>query len=141
MLVAREVIPYMKKQQFGRIVFTSSNVGRRGLPYRADYVCTKWAILGLTQTLALELADFNIRVNAVCPGPVTGDLINEVVDFHARSENRPAEEIHREWANAAPMKRYIEPEEVANVMMFLCSDQSSAMTGQALNVTCGFIMT
>lgn len=141
MLVAREVIPYMRKQKFGRIVFTSSNVGRRGLPYRADYVCAKWAVLGLCQTLALELVDDNIRVNTVCPGPVTGELIDEVVDFHANSENRPAEEIHKEWAEAAPMKRYIEPEEVVDVMMFLCSDQSSAMTGQALNVTGGFIMT
>jgi NAD(P)-dependent dehydrogenase (short-subunit alcohol dehydrogenase family) len=140
MLVAREVIPYMRKQKSGGIVFTSSNVGKRGLPYRADYVCAKWAVIGLTQTLALELVDDNIRVNAVCPGPVTGELIDEVVDFHASSENRPAEEIHREWAEAAPMKRYVEPEEVAGVMMFLCSEQSSAMTGQALNVTCGFIM-
>jgi NAD(P)-dependent dehydrogenase (short-subunit alcohol dehydrogenase family) len=140
MLVSREVIPYMRRQKSGSIVFTSSNVGKRGLPYRADYVCAKWAVIGLTQTLALELVSDNIRVNAVCPGPVTGELIDEVVDFHANSENRPAEEIHREWAEAAPMKRYVEPEEVANVMMFLCSEQSSAMTGQALNVTCGFIM-
>jgi NAD(P)-dependent dehydrogenase (short-subunit alcohol dehydrogenase family) len=141
MLVAKEVIPYMKSKHSGCIVFTSSNVGRRGLPYRADYVCSKWAIIGLTQTLALEVVDFNIRVNAVCPGPVTGELINEVVDFHAKSENRLAEEIHMEWANSAPMKRYITPEEVVKVMKFLCSDDSSAMTGQALNVTGGFIMT
>ncbi len=70
MLCSQAVIPFMKARGGGAIVNVSSNVGRRGFPNRAPYVCSKWALHGLTQTLALELAADNIRVNAICPGPV-----------------------------------------------------------------------
>ena len=85
MLVTREVIPHMIARGSGRIVNIASNVARRGLPWRADYVCSKWALLGLTQTLALELADHGIRVNAVCPGPIQGERIEQLVRMHADS--------------------------------------------------------
>ena len=104
-------------------------------------MCSKWAILGLTQTLALENAEHNIRVNAVCPGPIEGDRIEEVVANQARVEGKLPAGIRSERANAAPMRRFIAPEEVAKTMMFLCSSEASAMTGQALNVTGGFLMT
>jgi 2-hydroxycyclohexanecarboxyl-CoA dehydrogenase len=141
MLVTRAVLPFMIAARSGAIVTTASNVARRGLPFRADYVCSKWAILGLTQTLARENAQHNIRVNAVCPGPIKGDRIEEVMANQARVEGKPLEEIRNEWTNAAPMRRFIEPEEVVRTMMFLCSAEASAMTGQALNVTGGFLMT
>ena len=141
MLVSREVIPHMINRRSGNIVMTASNVARRGLPYRADYVCSKWALLGLTQTLALELVDHGIRVNAVCPGPISGDRIEQIMEMHAEAEGNAVEAVRKGWADAAPMKRFIEPEEVARVVMFLASDASSAMTGQALNVTGGFLMT
>jgi NAD(P)-dependent dehydrogenase (short-subunit alcohol dehydrogenase family) len=140
MLVTREVAPLMVKGG-GRIVNVASNVARRGLPFRADYVASKWAVLGLTQTLALELVQHGIRVNAVCPGPVEGDRIEQVMEAHATAEGRSRVEVRRAWAEEAPMKRLIEPDEVAAVVRFLVSDESSAMTGQALNVTGGFIMT
>ncbi len=141
MLVTREVIPYMEARRSGRICNLSSNVGRRGLPYRGDYVCTKWAMLGLTQTLALELAPHGIRVNAVCPGPIEGDRIEQVMDMHAAAEGKSRAEMRSAWEQAAPMKRFAKPEEVAAQIAFLCSDDSSCMTGQGLNATCGFIMT
>jgi NAD(P)-dependent dehydrogenase (short-subunit alcohol dehydrogenase family) len=140
MLVTREVAPLMVEGG-GRIVNVASNVARRGLPFRADYVASKWAVLGLTQTLALELVQHGIRVNAVCPGPVEGDRIEQVMEAHATAEGRSRVEVRRAWAEEAPMKRLIEPDEVAAVVRFLVSDESSAMTGQALNVTGGFIMT
>lgn len=141
MLVTREVIPLMEARRSGRICNLSSNVGRRGLPYRGDYVCTKWAMLGLTQTLALELAPHGIRVNAVCPGPIEGDRIEQVMDMHAAAEGLSRTEIRAAWEQAAPMKRFATPEEVAALIAFLCSEDSSCMTGQGLNATCGFIMT
>jgi NAD(P)-dependent dehydrogenase (short-subunit alcohol dehydrogenase family) len=141
MLVTREVIPYMEARRFGRICNLSSNVGRRGLPYRGDYVCTKWAMLGLTQTLALELAPHGIRVNAVCPGPIEGDRIEQVMDMHAAAEGATRPQVRAAWEQAAPMKRFARPEEVAAQIAFLCSEDSSCMTGQGLNATCGFIMT
>jgi NAD(P)-dependent dehydrogenase (short-subunit alcohol dehydrogenase family) len=140
MLVTREVAPLMLEGG-GRIVNVASNVARRGLPFRGDYVASKWAVLGLTQTLALELVQHGIRVNAVCPGPVEGDRIEQVMEAHATAEGRSRVEVRRAWAEEAPMKRLIEPDEVAAVVRFLVSDESSAMTGQALNVTGGFIMT
>ena len=107
----------------------------------AGYVCSKWALLGLTQTLALENAAHNIRVNAVCPGPIEGDRIEDVMAHHAKAEGKTIAEVRRDWEDAAPMKRFVTPEEVVNAMLFLCSEESSAMTGQALNVTGGFLMT
>ncbi len=140
MQVSREIIRSMVKRQAGRIVNIASNVARRGLPFRADYVCSKWAVLGLTQTLALELVDHGIRVNAVCPGPIEGDRIEQLVAMHAEAEGLSFEEMHKAW-EGCPMKRFIHPREVAQTVMFLLSDESSAMTGQALNVTGGFLMT
>jgi len=140
MLVTRAVLPLMIAAGAGAIVSTASNVARRGLPYRADYVCSKWALLGLTQTLALENARHNIRVNAVCPGPIEGDRIEDVMRHHADIEGKSLADVRREW-EATPMNRFVEPQEVASVMLFLCSFESSAMTGQAINVTGGFIMT
>lgn len=140
MLVCREIIPYMIAKKSGRILNVASNVARRGLPFRSDYVCSKWALLGLTQTLALELVSHNIRVNAVCPGPIEGERIEQLVKMHAEAEGVDLAAMHKAWENV-PMKRFAKPQEVAGVIKFLCSDDSSAMTGQALNVTCGFIMT
>ncbi len=141
MLVTREVIPYMDARRSGRICNLSSNVGRRGLPYRGDYVCTKWAMLGFTQTLALELAPLGIRVNAVCPGPIEGDRIEQVMEMHAAAEGRTKAAVRVDCEQAAPMRRFANPEEVASLIAFLCSEDSSCMTGQGLNATCGFIMT
>ncbi|MFZ5833531.1 MAG: SDR family NAD(P)-dependent oxidoreductase [Planctomycetota bacterium] len=140
MLVCREIVPHMIGRKSGRIVNMASNVARRGLPFRADYVSSKWALLGFTQTLALELVEHNIRVNAVCPGPIEGDRIEQLVAMHAEAEGKSFDEMHKAWENV-PMKRFAKPEEVADVVKFLASDESSAMTGQSLNITCGFIMT
>lgn len=140
MLVTRAVLPLMIAAKAGAIVTTASNVARRGLPYRADYVCSKWALLGLTQTLALENAPHNIRVNAVCPGPIEGNRIEDVMAHHAEVEGKTLTQVRKEW-EAVPMGRFVEPQEVTATMMFLASAEASAMTGQALNVTGGFIMT
>ena len=108
MLVCREITPHMIVRRSGRIVNMASNVGRRGLPFRADYVCSKWALLGFTQTLALELAPHNIRVNAVCPGPIVGDRIEQLVAMHAQAEGKSFDEMHRAWEDV-PMKRSRNP--------------------------------
>lgn len=141
MLVTQAVIPYMIARKAGAIGTTASNVARRGLPYRADYVCAKWALLGLNQTLALELAQHNIRVNAVCPGPIEGDRIEDVMAKQGAIEGKSVTQMRKEWEDASPMKRFVTPEEVTAALLFLTSDASSGMTGQALNVTAGFLMT
>jgi NAD(P)-dependent dehydrogenase (short-subunit alcohol dehydrogenase family) len=140
MLITRAVTPMMVGSGGGSIVNVASNVGKRGLPYRADYVASKWGIIGLTQTLALELADRRVRVNAVCPGPVEGTRIEAVMLGHAVAEGRTVADVRREWESQAPLKRFVRPEEVAEVVCFLAGQASSAMTGQAINVTGGLIM-
>jgi NAD(P)-dependent dehydrogenase (short-subunit alcohol dehydrogenase family) len=141
MLCSREAVRKMTAQRFGTIVNIASNVARRGLPYRGCYVSTKWAMLGFTQTLALETVEYGIRVNAVLPGPVPTPHLEEVMAIHAQVEGKSRDAVAEDWRVSAPMKRFIEAEEVANVALFLAGDQSSAMTGQSLNVTAGFIMT
>ncbi|MCD7737410.1 MAG: SDR family oxidoreductase [Lachnospiraceae bacterium] len=138
MMVCRELIPILNKEK-ANIVNMSSNVSKRGIPERSDYCCSKWAILGLTETLALELVDRNIRVNAVCPGPISGERAEQLIRMHAEAEGKTYEQVYAEWVNV-PMKRFIDPEEIANVIKFLSSDMSSAMTGQALNITGGMLM-
>jgi NAD(P)-dependent dehydrogenase (short-subunit alcohol dehydrogenase family) len=140
MMCSREALRCMIQRKSGNIVNIASNVARRGLPYRGCYVSTKWAMRGFTQTLALETAEFNIRVNAILPGPVPTPHLEEVMRLHAQVEGKRPEEVDEDWRRSAPMKRFIEPQEIGNVAVFLASDLSSAMTGQSINVTCGFIM-
>jgi len=153
MMVTRELTPLLKEAGApssnttkancvgggAAIVNISSNVSKRGLPLRADYVCSKWALLGLTQTLALELVNDGVRCNAVCPGPINVDRIDQVVAMHAEMEGKTAEDMRAEW-EGVPMQRFVESEEVTNAVMFLASSASSAMTGQAHNITGGFLM-
>jgi len=142
MLCCREAVRQMKKQGGGgAIVNVSSNVGRRGFPNRAPYVCSKWAMHGLGQTLALEVARHGIRVNTICPGPVMTDRLRESMKRMAAARGLSVDEVRRQWEAESPMGRFATPEECAEVALFLASDASSSMTGQALNVTCGVIMT
>ncbi|MCW2853357.1 MAG: family oxidoreductase [Nocardioides sp.] len=141
MLCTQAAARRMRPRGQGWIVNIASNVARRGLPNRSAYVSSKWATLGFTQTAALELVDAGIRVNAVCPGPVATPHLDEVMQGHAHAEGKSVEDVAEEWRTGAPMKRFIELEEIANVAFFLATDASSAMTGQALNVTGGLIMT
>lgn len=140
MLVSRATLPFMLARGAGSIAMTASNVSKRGLPYRADYVCAKWALLGFNQTLALELAPLGIRVNAVCPGPIEGDRIEDVMERSAGAEGKTIAQVRHEWESAAPMGRFVTADEVTAAFLFITSDDASAMTGQALNVTGGFIM-
>ena len=140
MLCCREAISHLKRGG-GAIVNISSNVGRRGFRNRAPYVCAKWALHGLTQTLALELAGSGVRVNAVCPGPVLTERLLGSMEEMAAARGLTSAEVQREWEAESPMGRFATIEECAQVTLFLACDDSSAMTGQALNVTAGVIMT
>jgi NAD(P)-dependent dehydrogenase (short-subunit alcohol dehydrogenase family) len=140
MLCCREAVPHMKAGG-GTIVNISSNVGRRGFPNRAPYVCSKWALHGLTQTLALEVARFGIRVNAVCPGPVATERLQGSMKKMAAARGVAVEQIQHEWEKESPMGRFATERECAMVTLFLACADSSAMTGQALNVTAGVVMT
>lgn len=141
MVMCREAVKVMTPRQSGCIVNVSSNVGRRGFAHRAPYVCGKWAMHGLAQTLALETAKDGIRVNTICPGPVMTDRLAGSMKAMAVARGISPDAVQREWERESPMGRFATPEECAAVALFLASDDSSGMTGQALNVTAGMMMT
>lgn len=133
------VAPYMKKAGGGNIVQINSKSGKKGSYKNSAYASSKFGGIGLTQSLALELVEDNIRVNAVCPGNMLDSplWVNSLFKQYAKNQGITEEEVRTKYVNQVPMKRGCQYEDVANVMVFLLSDASSYMTGQAINVTGG----
>jgi NAD(P)-dependent dehydrogenase (short-subunit alcohol dehydrogenase family) len=140
-LASRAVIPMMAHQKSGgNIVMISSGAGRRGYPLRSPYAASKWAMIGLTQTLAMEWGGEGIRVNCICPGAVEGPRIEAVFRARAEAMNLPYEQVKRGFVSGAAMHRMVTEEEVARVAVFLVTDLSAGLTGQTINVDAGGIM-
>jgi NAD(P)-dependent dehydrogenase (short-subunit alcohol dehydrogenase family) len=139
-LASRAAIPAMVKQKTGNILMISSGAGRRGYPFRSPYAASKWAMIGLTQTLAGEWGVEGIRVNCICPGAVEGDRIERVIQARAEATKTPYEQVKRNFTATAAMQRMVTEEEVARVSLFLASDLSAGVTGQTINVDAGNIM-
>lgn len=133
----KHVLPVMIAQKSGTIVNTSSAAGYIGFAGMSAYIASKHAVLGLTKTAALEVAKMGIRVNAVCPGPVNTRMMRSLEDGLAPGAG-PA--FQEQMAAGIPDGRYAEPEEVANLMLYLASDLSSHITGQGHRIDGGFFM-
>ena len=131
------VLPHMLARGRGSIVNIASWSGKSGAAYFGPYCASKFAVIGLTQSLAKEVAGRGIRVNAVCPGIVAGTEMRARVDAESRALGRPTS---TDRVDGIPMGRLAEPEDVAGVVAFLVSDDARYMTGQALNVTGGLWM-
>jgi NAD(P)-dependent dehydrogenase (short-subunit alcohol dehydrogenase family) len=140
MMCTRTALASMMQRGTGNILNIASNVGKRGVPLRSAYSCSKWAMIGLTQTAALEAAPHGIRVNALCPGNVDTPHLQQVVQMHADAEGMTFEAYSEMLRKLSPMGRYVALDEIADTALFLVCDDSSAMTGQAMNVTAGWIM-
>lgn len=137
---ARAAIPHLRESESGRIVNLSSMSGKRPLRDRTPYTTAKMGVIGFTRTLATELASDDVTVNAVCPGSVEGERLEAVIEGQARSQNRPVEEVEREFKQVSPMAQFVQAGDVADTVLFLCSEQAERMTGQDLNVTAGIVM-
>jgi NAD(P)-dependent dehydrogenase (short-subunit alcohol dehydrogenase family) len=138
MLCMREAARLMIAQKSGSIVNMSSLMGLQGYPLRSAYSATKFALIGMTQAVAREVGPSGVRVNALCPGAVNGELMNRVIAKRAAAENKPKEQIVREnYTDAAALRRWVEPEEVAEAALFLASDASSSITGETIKVDAG----
>jgi ketoreductase len=137
-LVTRGALPLMRDGS--RIVNMSSVLGRFGVPGYTAYCASKHAVIGFTRALALELAPRAITVNAVCPGWVDTDMAVEGMTLGAAATGTTYEEFRRRALKAVPIKRIIQPEEVARLVKFLAAPESSAITGQTYNVCGGQIM-
>jgi NAD(P)-dependent dehydrogenase (short-subunit alcohol dehydrogenase family) len=128
-------------QRVGCIVNTASLAAKVGAPLLAHYSASKFAVLGWTQALARELAPHAIRVNAVCPGFVKTGMQAREIQWEARLREISPERVAAEYIAQTPLGRLEQPEDVADVVVFLCSDQARFMTGQGVNITGGVYMT
>jgi len=136
----RAAIPHLREGDApGRIVNVSSMSGKRPLEDRTPYTTAKMGVIGFTRTLAVELADADVTVNAVCPGSVAGDRLDAVIEAQAESRGEPVAAVRREFREVSPMNEFVGPEDVADTVLFLCSDRAARMTGQDLNVTAGIV--
>ncbi|WP_299474995.1 L-iditol 2-dehydrogenase [uncultured Roseibium sp.] len=131
------VIPFMKKRGGGAIINFSSQAGRRGEPNITLYCSTKAAIISITQSLALELATDNIRVNAIAPGVIDTPMWDVVDAQFSQYENKPRGQKKREVGEAVPLGRMGDPRDIADPCVFLASDASRYITAQTLNVDGG----
>ena len=138
--VSKAAIPHLKAQEYGRIVNLSSVSGKRPLRDRTPYTTSKMGVIGFTRTLATELAEHGITVNAICPGSVEGPRLDDVIENQARSQGRPAEEVEREFRDASPQNEFVSAGDVAETALFLCSRGADRITGQDLNVSAGKVM-
>jgi len=120
----------------GVIINASSNSGKTPGRFQAAYAASKFAVVGLTQALAMELGPYNIRVNAYCPGIVETDMWDYIDERLAELTNTPVGQARRETVSQIPLGRAANEEDVAKVVVFLASDDSAYMTGQSLNI-CG----
>ena len=137
-LMTRAILPVM--HDGGRIINMSSVLGRFGVPGYTAYCASKHAIIGFTRALALELAPRAIAVNAICPGWVDTDMAVEGMTLGAQAMGTSYEEFRRRALRAVPIKRIIQPEEVARLVIFLAAPESSAITGQTYNICGGQVM-
>ena len=138
-LCAKHAARVMKAQGRGNIIQINSKSGKKGSFKNGAYAASKFGGVGLTQSIALELAEFGVRVNAVCPGNLLDSplWVDSLYAQYAQRLGITEEEVRRRYVDQVPMKRGCTYLDVTNVVVFLASEQSSYMTGQAINVTGG----
>jgi NAD(P)-dependent dehydrogenase (short-subunit alcohol dehydrogenase family) len=138
MFCSREALKYMIPRKSGNIVNISSVAGISGVPKESPYAASKWGVIGLTETLAIEAGGFGIRVNCISPGATRTQEFEDWVKASAADAGISYEEMMNKITDNNALKRIAEPSEIAACVVFLASDDSSAMTGHNLVASCGF---
>jgi len=138
-LCAKHAARVMKAQRSGVIIQINSKSGKKGSYKNSAYAASKFGGIGLTQSIALELAEYNVRVNAVCPGNLLDSplWVDSLYAQYAKKWGITEQDVRQKYIDQVPMRRGCIYDDVTNVVVFLASDQSSYMTGQAINVTGG----
>ncbi len=137
-LPMKYVLPTMVDQRSGKVVNIGGTSGLRGYKYRAAYSSSKWGVRGLTRTAALDVGEYNVNVNVVCPGIVHTPRMDKLCEEKARVRGWTFEQVYQEYVDEMALKRVTEPEDVANAVLFLASDDSRNMTGQEITVDGGW---
>ena len=132
--VSRLAIPHLKDSKAGCIINMSSIAGRYGFPNRSPYAATKWGVIGLTKTLAMELGKWGIRANAIAPGAVEGDRIVRVFQGRAQISGRSMQEVAAEAMAVQSIKAMIDPKDIASLAVFLASDAAKSISGQVIPI-------
>ena len=131
---SRHVAATMKEANSGVIVNLSSTAGFLGMPLRAPYVAAKFAIVGLTKTLAMELGPYGVRVNAIAPGSINGPRMDRVIAAHAEADGLDEEDVRQMYTRGVSMGRFQDPDEIADLILYLTSDHARSINGQLLSV-------
>ncbi len=137
-LPIKYVVPTMIAQRSGKIVNIGGTSGLRGYAMRTAYSASKWAVRGITRTIALEVGRYNVNVNAVCPGIVETPRMQKLCEEKARVRGWTVEEVYDEYVQEMALKRVTTPEDVANAVLFMASEDSRQITGQAITVDGGW---
>ena len=133
-LTCRAVVPVMKEQGSGSIINMSSTAGQLGYGRRTPYAAAKWAVIGLTKSLAIEVGRYGVRVNAICPGSVRGDRMDRVIAAEAGARGVEPSVVEAEYCASQSIGRFVDPQEIADMAVFLGSPQSQMVSGQAIAV-------
>ncbi len=131
---ARRAVPLLKAAGGGSIINLSSTAGFLGYPLRSPYAASKWAVIGLTKSLAMELGQFGIRVNAICPGPVESLRMDAVIAAEAEAMGVSEDTIRAAYYRQTSLHTFVTKQDIANMALYLCSDIGSKISGQAVTV-------
>jgi NAD(P)-dependent dehydrogenase (short-subunit alcohol dehydrogenase family) len=137
-LCCRAVLPGMMERKSGKIINITSVGGQRAYPLRSSYAVSKAGLIALTRTLAVEVGSYNIRVNAIAPGPVAGNRMKRVIKERAGSTRQSITEVKASYLRALALGRMVEEEDVARMALFLASKEGDNVTGQIFNVCSGY---
>jgi 3-hydroxybutyrate dehydrogenase len=138
-LCCKYSLPHMIRRKWGRIINIASLHGKVASPFKLAYISAKHGLLGLTKVVALEVAEHNITSNAICPAYVRTPLVEKQIEEQARRHNLPpAEVVTKIMLEPAAIRRLLEPQEVASLALYLCSDAAAGITGAALDIDLGW---
>ncbi len=131
---SKYAIPLLKAHNGGSIINISSTAGLFGFPLRTPYAASKWAVIGITKSLAMELGEFNVRVNAICPGSVTGDRMKRVIEAKAKAIGITEKELQQDYESMTSLRTFVDKDDIANIAMFLLSNKANRISGQVMTV-------
>ena len=133
-LCCREALPAMKRQRSGSIVNLSSTAGTHGFPLRTPYAAAKWGVIGLTKSLAMEVGTYGIRVNAICPGSVSGPRMDRVIDAEAKSRGIDPKQVREQFVRQTSLRCFVDADDIATMILFIFSNLGANVSGQALAI-------